>query len=72
MEEGSGESSGRAMEVYVNSRPVRLPPGFTVRHALINAGLLPAVERGLKVYDEWGNELGLEGALSEGMKLFVR
>lgn len=61
------------MEVYVNSRPVHLPPGLTVRHALINAGLLQEVEeRGFKVYDEWGNEVGLDGALAPGMKLFVR
>jgi|UniRef100_A0A7C3WLB3 hypothetical protein len=60
------------MKVYVNQRPVLLAPGLTVRHALINAGVLQEIERGLKVYDEWGNELGLDGALSEDMRLFVR
>jgi hypothetical protein len=25
-----------------------------------------------KVYDEWNNEIGLEGALSEGMKIYIR
>ena len=60
------------MRVYVNHKPVDLLPGMTVRHALIKAGLLGQVEAGLKVYDEWGNELGLAGALSEGIKIWVR
>lgn len=47
-------------------------PGMTVRHALIGAGLLDAVECGRRVVDEWGNEVGLDGALSDGMKLFVK
>jgi hypothetical protein len=25
-----------------------------------------------KVYDQWGNEVGLDGALSEEMKLYVK
>lgn len=45
---------------------------MTVEHALIKAGLLEQVAAGRKVYDEWGNELGLAGALSEDMKIWVR
>ena len=60
------------MEVYVNDKPVRLFPGMTVKHALADEGLMGILERGKKVYDEWGNELGLDGALSEGTKIFVR
>lgn len=60
------------MQVYVNEEPVELLPGMTVRHALIKAGLLDRVAAGLKVYDEWGNELGLAGALSAGNKIWVR
>jgi hypothetical protein len=60
------------MRVYVNSKPVDLLPGMTVRHALLQAGLLKEVETGKEIYDEWGNEIGLGGALSEGMKIFVR
>jgi hypothetical protein len=26
----------------------------------------------LKVYDEWGHELGLDGALTDGMKISVK
>jgi len=60
------------MQVYVNNEPVELLPGMTVRHALIKAGLSQQIEEGRKVYDAWGNEVGLAGALSEGMKIWVR
>lgn len=60
------------MTVYVNDRRVALLAGMTVKHALIGAGLLKATEAGQKAYDEWGNELGIEGALTEGMKIYVR
>jgi hypothetical protein len=60
------------MKVYVNYRPVEILPGMTVKHALISAGLFKGIEKSKKVYDEWGNELGLDGALSEGMKIFVK
>ena len=60
------------MEVYVNDNPIQVLPGMTVKHALVHEGLLREVERGKKVYDEWGNELGLDGALSEGMRINVR
>jgi len=45
---------------------------MTVRHALIGAGLLHDVEAGKKVFDEWGNETGLDGALSENTRIHVR
>jgi len=60
------------MKVYVNQQPVELLPGMTVRHALIRAGLLEKVERGRQVFDEWGNEVGLDGGISEGMQLTVK
>ncbi len=60
------------MRVFVNHIPVDLLPGMLVRHALIRAGLLQEIDKSKKAYDEWGNELGLEGALSEGEKIFVR
>jgi hypothetical protein len=43
-----------------------------VKHALIGAGQMAAIASGLKVYDAWGHELGLEGALADGMKIFVK
>ena len=45
---------------------------MTVKHALIHGGVLEEIARGKKVYDEWGNELGLDGALAEGIRLYVR
>lgn len=58
------------MLVHVNGKPVHLSPGMTVRHALLHEGLLEEVLRNRrKVRDEWGNEVGLDGALSDGMKL---
>lgn len=60
------------MKVYVNKLPVDLLPGMTVKHALVGAGVLEKIAFGLKVYDEWGNELGLDGALYPGMKLSVK
>ena len=60
------------MKVYVNRRPVDLLPGMTVRHALIGAGLLEEVERGRQVFDEWGNEVGLDGELDDGVQLTVK
>jgi hypothetical protein len=60
------------MRVSVNRKQIDVLPGMTVRHALIRAGLLHEVAAGKKAYDEWGNELGLDGALSKGLKIFVR
>jgi len=60
------------MKVYINQKSVDVFPGATVKHALVSTGLLKEIEASNKVYDEWGNELGLDGALSEGMKLFLK
>ena len=60
------------MKVYVNDRPVEVLPGMKVKHALLKAGLLIDIGASKKVYDEWGNEVGLDGALSEGVKIYFR
>lgn len=60
------------MTVYVNDKPVNMLPGMTVRHALIGAGLFEEIKSGKKVCDEWGNEIGLDGALTEGMKIYLK
>lgn len=59
------------MRVYVNDVPFDLLPGMTVRHALIAAGRLEEVRAGARVLDAWGNELGLDGALSDESKIIV-
>jgi hypothetical protein len=60
------------MRVYVNDIEVNILPGMTVRHALIGAGLVKDIETSKRVYDEWGNELGLDGALTDAAKMYVR
>jgi hypothetical protein len=60
------------MRVYVDEKSVDLVPGMQVKHALIGAERMAEIAAGLKVYDEWGHELGLDGALAEGMKMFVK
>ena len=60
------------MRVYVDEKPVDLVPGMQVKHALIRADKMAAIAAGLKVYDAWGHELGLDGALADGMKIFVK
>jgi hypothetical protein len=57
------------MRVFVNDRAVDMLPGMKIRHALISAGFLRRISIGERVYDEWGNELGLDGTLSEGMRI---
>jgi hypothetical protein len=51
---------------------MELGPGMTVRHALIQSGLLAEVTAGKKVYDQWGNEVGLDGALNSEGKYYVK
>ena len=60
------------MKVYVNHIPVDVLPGMKVKHALMNIRLLKEIEGSKKVYDEWGNEVGLEGALAEEVKIYIR
>ncbi len=45
---------------------------MTVKHALIAAGLMDRIKQGEKIYDGMGNETGLDGALTEGAKIYVR
>jgi hypothetical protein len=56
----------------MNNQPVTLVPGMTVRHALIQSDLLKAVEEGRRVFDEWGNQVGLDGAVEEGQRFEVK
>jgi len=60
------------VKIYVNDREVELLPGMTVRHALIQGDLLKEIEKGKKVLDQWGNELGLDGAVGADSKIYVR
>ena len=61
----------KLMKVCVNNIPFNILPGMTVKHILISAGLLKEIEQGKRIVDEWGNEIGLAGELTEGEKIFV-
>jgi hypothetical protein len=60
------------MKIFVNDQEMEITRGMTVKHALTQAGLLAEIRASKKVFDEWGNEVGLDGALSEGAKLYVK
>jgi len=60
------------MQVFVNEEPVDLISGMQMKHVLIRSDKMAAIDAGFKVYDEWGHELGLDGAVAEGIKIFVR
>ena len=60
------------MQVWVNRQVIRLAPGMQVKLAVQVAGLWSEVQAGKRVYDDWGNEVGFEGALTPGEKLWVR
>jgi hypothetical protein len=60
------------MRVYVNDREVDLVPGMSVKHALIRLDLLNEIQAGKKAYDEQGHELGLDGALFDRMRIYLR
>jgi sulfur carrier protein ThiS len=59
------------MKIYVNDTPVEIPPGMTVKHALISAGLFNDSDSIKSVRDKWGNEIGLDGELMEGERIYV-
>ncbi len=63
------------MEVFVNGKKIRLYRGMKVKHALIafDQDIYSAATEGkVRVEDENGFVLGLDGALSEGAKIFAR
>ena len=59
------------MKVFVNNQEVEILPGMTVRHALIGAGFQKTLSEWTRVTDEWGNAIGMDGALDEGAKIIV-
>jgi hypothetical protein len=59
------------MRIWVNNQTILLADGMTVRSALLRAGLLKEIEQGARVLDEWGHEIGLDGALEEGSRIRV-
>jgi hypothetical protein len=60
------------MRVWLDDQPIDLMPGMTVRQAMIQTDLILKIEKGFKVFDEWGYEVGMDGALEEGSRLYVK
>ncbi len=63
------------LSVFVNDRPVTIYRGMQVKHALIalNESLYQAAVAGeLKIEDRHGFQVGLEGALQEGSRIFTK
>lgn len=67
---GENESTD-ALNVFVNGSHFHLVKGMSVRHALLAAGMILNNREIPAVLDEWGNLTGLDGALTEGTKLFT-
>ncbi len=59
------------MRVFVNNQEVEILPGMTVRHALIGAGFQKWISEWTRVTDEWGNAIGMDGAVDEGARILV-
>ena len=66
---------GENISVFVNDREVKIYRGMQVRHALISYDytLLKAAEEGeVLIEDERGFHVGLEGALTDGSRIYTR
>lgn len=62
------------MDVFVNEKKVSIHKGMSVKHALIAFDqdlYRKAIEGLVRVADENGFEIGLDGTLSEGARVFV-
>lgn len=62
------------IEVYVNDRKINIYRGMTVKHALIayDQSLYKAALAGeIRIEDDNGFIVGLEGSLADGAKIFT-
>lgn len=57
--------------IYLDDQPMRIYRGMKVKNALCARGLESLNLELSSVVDAEGNPVGLEGALAEGMKLYV-
>ena len=70
----TAKSSDR-IRVYVDGKPISISRAFSVRHAILahNEDALAEVISGeAYVADARGVEVGLDGALFDGMRLYVK
>jgi hypothetical protein len=65
----------RQISVYVNDEPVTIYEGMHVKHALISCDTAlyeAAKNEEITIEDENGFELGLDGALNDGTRIYTR
>ena len=62
----------RTVRVYLDGEEKELPVGMTVRHLLSSEERKRVDDGLLLIVDTHGNERGLDGALSDGVRLFRR
>lgn len=63
------------IKVFVNGKQLWISPAFSVRHALLaydEDSLADVIAGEAYVADARGNEVGLDGALFDGMRLYVK
>lgn len=60
------------MRIWLNDKSLTLVTGMKIRDAVIQAGLLQEIDKGGKVFDEWGNEVGLDGAVQNGCRYTLK
>jgi hypothetical protein len=58
------------MRLTVDGKPIELMPGMTVRHALY--ACFGTADEEILVTDQWGNQVGFEGAAEAGMQLHTK
>ncbi|UCF78417.1 MAG: hypothetical protein JSW03_10025 [Candidatus Eiseniibacteriota bacterium] len=67
--------TGERIKIHVNGKALWVSRAFSVRHALLaydEDSLAEVVSGEAYVTDAKGDEVGLDGALFDGMSLFVR
>jgi len=65
----------RQIFVYVNDEPVTIYEGMHVKHALISCDTSlyeAAKNEEITIEDENGFEIGLDGALNDGARIYTR
>ncbi len=63
------------IKVFVNGKQLSISPAFSVRHAVLaydEDALADVIAGEAYVADARGNEVGLDGALFDGMHLYVK
>jgi len=53
------------MKAYGNNRETYLVPDVSVRHALVDSGLIDMIQRDKNIHYEARNEIGLDWTLTE-------